>query len=1121
MVTQMPQGPDEAPQERRFRLVRWAILISVILILAVSVLGWALRRSIAERALAAWCDARELSCEATFERLGLDGATLSGLKVRSGGGVPLEAAGITAGVDWPGLFTPRVTSVVIDQPVLRGKIQDGKPGLLGLERLARSGSGGASSGALPALEIRGGRIEFATDAGMLTASAALTGRFPENAELRIVVDPASLASEAGQVQWTEGLVDLTARDGRINGIVSVEIEQAAMQGIAIRSASFRATLETDDEAAGPATLVWDGEVPDATWAGMTVEQLKVGGQVQLAPMTEFSREALVAALAGANFELETGKVAGDGIAAGSARLEGSLASDGEGALGGPLRIVLTDALLRDLKVGQVETEGTLAAPPGASLRFEGPVTLTGASLPSDASTPLLKAVNLPSPLSAHGASLRSALGRALAAFDVSAGVTAEYGGGELRVGATDRATLTSSSGLHLDASRAGGQPLFTLSDDALSVTGDLALRGGGAPDLSLEGVDVLRGKDTFSASVSSARIAPWTAGGTAVSATLKDVAMARAADRFDLSATGSAAISGPAFGVTLNQSTLRGGLAVHLKDGAWQAESVGTSCVAFGAQSVSIGAVDAGPVSLDLCPSARGFLRDGKGAPSGTFALGDLDIPFTTKSGSGAFRISKATLAWTSANGFAFTLDGKQSDLPLTIGERTFDLSSQTPQFRLQTRSGAAPALSAELGASRFGGTLVPANVSAKKLSFDGSSGEGGLSGKFNAGGVDIADNRADPIYEPLVGDFAATLNKGQMHMTGPLRLRSNDVVVADTLLDLDILRLDGRARVISRPLDFRRGGLQPVKLSERLRGVFTDASGQFDASADVLIADGKLNGTSDLAISDFSFQTTRLGRVEAVNGNVNFSDIFGLTTTPGQVIEIGSMNPGVPLRDGRIVFQFSEGKVLKVSSAVFPFAGGALALEPFDWTLGGATQHLNVSARDISLASLIETLKLPDTVATGTVAGSFPIDILNTEIRVRDARLKADGQGGRLSYTGKVTDTAAAADPNANLAFEALKDFDFTVLEVGLDGNVADTMTISLIIAGKSRKAIAYGKKRTLLAGQPFEFNIRVTSPLKDLFESASSFASQKGLTNIVVNQVRQDQADRLAAENPEAPPE
>jgi hypothetical protein len=64
--------------------------------------------------------------------------------------------------------------------------------------------------------------------------------------------------------------------------------------------------------------------------------------------------------------------------------------------------------------------------------------------------------------------------------------------------------------------------------------------------------------------------------------------------------------------------------------------------------------------------------------------------------------------------------------------------------------------------------------------------------------------------------------------------------------------------------------------------------------------------------------------------------------------------------------------------------------------------------------------------------------------------------------------------------------------------------MTISLILEGKSRRGISYGKGDQLVTGQPFLFDITVNSALAELLRNTQYYTSQKGLTDAVVEQVK-----------------
>ena len=385
-----------------------------------------------------------------------------------------------------------------------------------------------------------------------------------------------------------------------------------------------------------------------------------------------------------------------------------------------------------------------------------------------------------------------------------------------------------------------------------------------------------------------------------------------------------------------------------------------------------------------------------------------------------------------------------------------------------------------------------------------------------------ITDIKADPIYRPITSEFSGTVGDNMLRITGPLNLRSSGTRLADAALDLDILKLDGTAKVTSRPLVFRSGGLQPDMISDRLTGLFTDATGNVSSDARFTIKSGKIAGTADLHIRNFGFQTTRLGRVTGINGTVSFADLMGLQTAPNQVFTLASVNPGIPLTDGRIVYDLREGGILHLDSVEFPFGGGQLAIAPFDWALEGGLkdQSVAVKAEAINLTQLVEILKLPDTVATGTLSGTFPIVFTDNRVQIKGARLKSDEPGGRLSYTGGAVDAAAGQDANASLAFDALRDLRFEVLEIGIDGDLAGDMRADLLLVGENINPLPMGNRLTLPAGQAFEFAIGFDLPIGKLIENNLGFVSQQDLIDATVDLLNaEDVADDAAAGPHETP--
>ncbi|WP_156942197.1 intermembrane phospholipid transport protein YdbH family protein [Hyphomonas adhaerens] len=1099
----------QAPSARA-RRARWVFAAAVLLVLAGVIGGWAMRKTLARKVLADWCSGRELVCSTRFDELGLTGAVMDDLSVTGQGQAAFEASKVRVRLDWPGLFRPRVTAIELDAPALHGTLSDGQLGFHGLERLVPSGGSGGG-GALPAVDIREGRILIGTSAGEVSARVSASGVFPDDAKASITLDPASLDEPQGYLRWSGGVADLIAKDGQLEGQVNLTLEEMRTDDVTLSDTELVASLESGIDETAPARLVWEGRVAEASGADFALTALQASGHARLDRITGASVEELFAALTEADVQLDAGQTRWRNYAADTGHIEASLRKTDD-VIAGPSEIALTDVTIPQGRAGALTAAGDLSWAKESGGRFVGQISTTNAALSETASDTLLNRVKLPAPLTAHGASLRAALGRALSDFGAASRVNVTAHNGAVALEAQDDASLSAASGLALSVSAPRPERTwFSLKGGQTFVGGNVTLKGGGAPRLSADLESLTFGSGGLRVDARSVDVSPWRANGTRFGMSLSSLTVHSTPDDLSVNADGSVSLSGPVFGIELAESRLSGAIQVINGEDGLRVEPVNQPCLLFDTQGVKLGGVAFQPNRLNLCPRQGAFMKPGNGDASGTASLGDVSWPFESKSVTGVLNLEKAAIDWSVRKGFSLALSSPELGLPMNIGDRTLSIDAARPRVRLATAKGKVPALSAMLGPTVFGGSLIPAKVSADEIRFDGAIGAAGLSGDLAGDAVLIRDFRDDPVYQPLLSDLTAQMHEWQLALHGPLRLQASDVPVGEITADINVLTLDGTARVATRVLEFRKGGLQPVMLSERLRGVYTDAAGSMEAVSDVVIDGGRLAGTADVSVSDFGFQTTRLGRVENVDGQVHFADLFTLSTDPTQVLTVGGMNPGIPLLDGRIVFALSGGKVLVVESAAFPFAGGTLALAPFDWTLGADTQHVEVTADAIELAELVRILKLPKIEAEGTVSGRFPIDVERSNVLIRDARLFADDSGGRVAYLGDAADSAARSDANVRLAFEALKDFDFTVLEVGLDGNVADRVKITLKLAGKSRNDITYGANAHIVRGQPFEFNIAVDSALAELFRSSQFYTNQQKLTDFVVEEVLTDRGLKI----------
>ncbi len=1097
------------PPRRGGRL--WHVLAGFgVVFLGGSLLLWLARKPVAEQALAAWCADRGLECDANFTKLGTGGITLTALKAGSGGKVAADAGEVQAGLRWKGLFTPEVTGVTVNGLSLRGTVDEAGVRFGGLERLMQPGGGG---GRVPPVDIRDARLLLDTPSGPVAATINVTGTLPRNATVSVKLDPGTLNGAQAQAVIEEGRIDTRITDGAIDAELGVKIAEATFTDYRAAGVELIARAELELDASRPAGLEWSLRAADFAMPDIEASNLVSSGRIDFRTWPGLTPDSVLSAISDAALRAEARNAQLAGRRVDALQLEAELAGMG-GEVTGPL--ILTAASLSgpEGKAGELTLAGEVLAGPQRQFGFDGALSVSGASLSGDIRRQAGSLFNFPGVLAGHASALRQALDRGLSAFDATVGIGLEGQGGQFILSGTGDSAIEAASGLSLRIRSVEGQPWLAVDGSEVSARGNVALSGGGAPSASLALRRFGLSADALTLIADTVILSDWTVGGRMMSAAMSDVRIGAEAGNLEFSGTGEFEFAGEAAGVTFAPTRITGGLEGARTEEGWRVQAAGAPCLAVDSEGLAVGAIRIDPAHLDICPVNGRFMRQGPN-PAGSATLGDVRLPFTLESGSGELILTSAVVDWTLDKAFSLTVDADRLSLPLMLGERTLTIDSALPGIGAVTGKGPA-AIEAHLGATEFGGTLVPAKVTAREFVFDGFSAPSGIEGAVSASGVLIEDLNEDDIYQPILAEFAGTLAGRQLSFTGPLALQSSGTVIADAVLDMDIVSLNGTANVTTRNIMFRDGGLQPNMISDRLTGLFTKATGRVDGTADFTIKSGTITGVARAVISDFGFQTTQLGRVSGFSGTIEFADLMKLTTQPSQAFTLASVNPGIPLTNGRIIFDLQDGRILHLESVTFPFGGGTLAIAPFDWELnkGFESQVVEVNADRIELEQLVSILKLPDTRASGTVSGIFPIAFSGSSIFIRDARLKADDPGGNLSYTGGAAGAAAEQDSSANLAFEALRDLRFNVLEVSVNGDLAGQIQAGLLIAGRNVNPLPMGPRLTLPAGQAFEFNIGFDVPLGKLLEENLGVLTQEDLIDATRDLLEQERQNGTKSE-------
>lgn len=1098
-------SPAEPAPTRRAGRLGYVLAGFTFVFLGGSVVLWLLRKPVAEQALSAWCGARDLQCDGKFTELDASGITVSAVKVSSGAATPAEAAEIRANLRWTGLFTPQVTGVTVNGLSLQGTL--GPQGLRfgGLERLVQTGGGG---GPAPSVEIRDAHILIATPAGQANLRLSVTGALATSGTLTLRLEPAELAVGKARADFREGRLNVRAVEGQVEAELGLRLNNAAYSDYGLDAFDLLARADFQADAGAPASIEWSMRADRIASPGLRATDIRTSGSAEFAARPAISVAGLLGELSGAVFEGEADTLTAAGYTFDAARFEGELAGRA-GNVSGPLIASAGIGTGPSSSVQAISLAGEVNRRKTGAAAFEGKISVSGAALDSELRRRTGAAFSLPGVLSGHADALRNAFSRALSDFGGEAGLALTYDGKAASASGIGAATLQAASGLNLDVTPAEGAPWVNVTTDGVSAQGMVSLSGGGAPSARVD-VDAFRlVKDAVTLQAAAFDLANWSVGGRSLSASLQNLKLDSKAGSLALAGSGVLSFSGEVASVRLASTKITGGLEAGKNETGWRVQSIGAPCLGVDTAGLSLGAIRMAPAKLNVCPVNGRFMKQGP-VPSGSANLGDVRLPFTMESGSGVLSLEKAAIDWTAAKTFALSVKASDLELPMTIANRTLTMAGETPRIDVQTGKGPAR-IAARLGKTRFGGTLIPANVSSSAFTFDGVSAASGISGDVAGTGVLITDINTDPLYLPVTAGFVGTVGDNKLHLAGPLELKGKGVALADAVLDLDLLKLDGTASVVTRPLNFADGGLQPDMISGRFTGLFTEASGSVSADARFAIEGGDIAGTAEVNVRNFGFQTVRLGRVDGINGTIMFADLMKIRTAPAQVFTVARVNPGIPLTDGRIVFDLREDAILHLDTVTFPFGGGTLALAPFDWALEGGLkeQSVAVTADAIGLAEMVEILKLPDTVATGTVSGKFPIAFSGNSVLIRDARLKADDPGGRLSYTGGAVDAAAGQDANASLAFDALRDLKFDVLEIGVNGDLSGDMRADILLAGENIQPLPINKNVVLPAGQAFEFAIGFDLPIGKMIESNLGLLSQQDVIDAALELLDVERAE------------
>ncbi len=741
---------------------------------------------------------------------------------------------------------------------------------------------------------------------------------------------------------------------------------------------------------------------------------------------------------------------------------------------GAVDLKASSAAFQGARADQLRLAGRYAVSPlrgdlalGANLSLAG-VTLPGE--PVDGVVAALRGADQ-TPVGPIGAALADALTRAArGGADASARLLVASG---KTYGALRLADLRYSarSGARL-ASGGGEGVTYHWGSGAVRLDGAFALRGGGFPETRL----VLRQPTMGAAMTGTARIAPIRAGDARLA--LGEVRFA-AGDRGGFRFSTNMVVDGPIGSGRVTGLSLplagrfdRSGLAI------------GQGCTSASFRSLELEGLRLGSTRLPLCPVGPALLYQ---SPGGALRAGaELRAPRV------AGRLGQSPIA-IAADRIRFDLNGfSAAGLAVRLGPSAspnrLDLARFDGRFGAGGISGSYAGMAGKL-----------ANV---PLLLDEGEGRWRLAGGSLAveGGLLVSD-AADPVrFYPLVTrDLRLTLANNRIEARASLEHRTAGVQVTQVRIGHDLRTGAGAADLDVSALAFGPS-FQPDALTPLSVGVVALVEGSVTGR-------GRIEWDSVGSRSSGTFSTADLdlaapfGPVQGLSTSVEFTDLLGLVSAPGQVARIALIQPGIDIFDGAVTYQLQPNYHVAIESGLWPYAGGQVLLQPTTLDFSQpSTKYLTFRVDGLDAARFISQMEFSNIAATGTFDGLVPMEFGTGGGRIVGGRLAAREGGGTLSYIGELTDRDLGI--YGKMAFDALKALRYDRFDMALDGALDGEFVTVIDLDGIARNPstpintpggaigrMIAGRVVSQLARIPFQFNIRIQGPFRALLGTARSF--------------------------------
>lgn len=1063
-------------QKPRGRRVNRLVLAALALLVAALVL---FRQSVGEGIGQIICAQQNLTCKLRISRLDFGGLTFRELDVRGPKSpeAALKASRVAIDLDWSKLFSPRARWVGGDEIVMRLDLSGTRPLLGDLDQAVKNFTkGGGDSGPIPRLDFTTLKVIGETPLGPVEAHGAIAATGPDAFVLQLTAPPAKMGLFGASLQLQGGDLKANVSGGEISAHGKLDLTKFETKTSHVSDVKIELSLDQSSgtlKGAGSATVgklstrdaELDGAEAQASVESAAVDPAKFDAAVWLSTV----RRLDLSASAGEGAFGSTGWTKGD--------LKALITPQPSGGSAGDISFIADGLQLEQGSVGKLEATGKVTLPKGGLASAQGVINVRNAALSTKSREELSSVVSAPfeAILPGFATSAAQTMDRAGRGFEVVAPWSAHAVEGGFDVSAMTGVSLRATSGFVLTVDADPGHDravtFSTAKGGNWNAAGALRISGGGGPDISLDLAHAAGAGPNVSIA-GAAKLSAWRHG--------QDVLAAEASGlQFDTTDAGGSA--GGQFTVRLD-GAMAGGVWKAVRStgeikSAWTHDSFYADApkgLVVQWDEARYGDNVFGAGALHYAPKGRLAERQGDAvAGQGTFA--EVRMPLKGRAYSGDVVLGAMAVNWRAEGAVRAGFNTAPSRIDMKFAEHVVPIA-------IRNISGTM-----DLGSTwHIAGGFSGGSAQTEEASLADAGGKfdlDGARGSVNGQLTNVAMRLFDPQpedkrrYEEAKFTGSAGLDDGIASFSGLFTLAKKGVQIASITGTHDLETGAGSLTFTPTPLIFLPRSFQPYDLSPVLRGP-ANVTGRVDISGGASWSAKGFNANATMDLRKLGFSIASAGIFEGVSGKVEVSDLTNMKSAPGQTITIDKVTLGLPIEKGAIKFQLIGFSAIRLEGAEWPFVGGFIRVKPADFRFDALDNRIIAQAVDWDLNKIVELFKVPDLKLNGIVNGDIPMVFSTGSARIDKADLEASSKGGFIQYTGSTGDAAAESDSNAKMLFDALKDFRYKVLKVGLDGDIADRIVLSLNLLGANP---------TVLNGKAFQLNISVDSPLMDLLNMTS----------------------------------